>query len=107
MKRYGSVIKVKSEKLEEYKALHANPWADIVKKISECNITNYSIYYGGGYLFSYYEYVGNDYETDMKKMSNDKVTQEWWKLTDPCQERVEFGSEKDWWTTMEEVFHLN
>ncbi len=107
MKRYGSVIKVKKEKLDEYKELHANAWPDVLKKIAEVNITNYSIFYGGGYLFSYYEYTGSDYAGDMKKMADDPVTQEWWKLTDPCQEKVEFAGEKDWWTVMEEVFHTN
>ena len=37
--------------------------------IQECNIRNYSIYYRDGYLFSYYEYVGDDYEADMAKMA--------------------------------------
>ncbi len=107
MKRYGSVIKVKKEKLDEYKKLHADAWPDVLKKISEVNITNYSIYFGGGYLFSYYEYTGTDYQADMQKMADDPVTQEWWKLTDPCQEKVEFAGPNDWWTIMEEVFHVD
>ncbi len=42
--RYGSVIGLKPEKLEEYKELHANVWPGVLKKIKECNIRNYSIY---------------------------------------------------------------
>ena len=85
MKRYGQVIKVKPEYLEKYKALHANPWPEVNRMIQECNIRNYSIYYRDGYLFSYYEYVGDDYEADMAKMAADPKTREWWKETDPCQ----------------------
>lgn len=50
MKRYGSVIKVKSEKLKEYKLLHANVWPDVLKMITACNIRNYSIYYKLDYI---------------------------------------------------------
>ncbi|WP_369678555.1 L-rhamnose mutarotase [Sodalis-like endosymbiont of Proechinophthirus fluctus] len=35
--------------------------------IKECNIANYSIYFKNGYLFSYYEYYGYNYQDDMKK----------------------------------------
>ena len=66
-----------------------------------------SIYYKDGYLFSYFEYVGNDFEADMKKMSDDSLTQEWWKLTDPCQIPLETRKEGEWWATMEEIFHLD
>ena len=105
--RYGSVIKVKPEKLAEYKELHANPWPGVNKMIRECNIRNYSIYYRDGYLFSYFEYTGTDFEADMLKMAADSLTREWWKLTDPCQEPVESAGEGVWWADMEEVYHLD
>ena len=38
MKRYGMVIKVRPEKLEEYKRLHAKVWPAVLRTISECNI---------------------------------------------------------------------
>jgi L-rhamnose mutarotase len=101
------VIKVKPEKLEEYKKLHQNVWPGVLKTIKECNIRNYSIFYKDGYLFSYYEYVGDNYEEDMKKMAQDPVTQEWWKLCKPCQEPLETRKEGEWWAEMEEVFHVD
>lgn len=107
MKRYGMVIKVKPEKLEEYKKLHQNVWPGVLKTIKECNIRNYTIFYKDGYLFSYYEYVGDNYEEDMKKMAQDPVTQEWWKLCKPCQEPLETRKEGEWWAEMEEVFHVD
>lgn len=107
VRRFGQVIRVKEEYLEKYKALHANPWKEINEKIKECNIENYSIYYRDGYLFSYYEYVGDNYEADMKKMADDPKTQKWWKETDPCQEPVPSAKEGEWWGEMEEVYHLD
>ena len=105
--RYGWVIKVKPEKLDEYKALHADPWPGVNKMIRESNIRNYSIFYRDGYLFSYLEYTGKDFEADMNKMAEDSLTQAWWKLTDPCQEPVESAGEGVRWADMEEVYHLD
>jgi L-rhamnose mutarotase len=107
MKRYGMVIKVKSHKLDEYKELHAAAWPSVLDMIRECNIRNYTIFYRDGFLFSYFEYVGDDFEADMAKMAADPNTQEWWKLTDPCQEPLETCHEGEWWADMEEVFHTD
>ena len=107
MQRYGSVIKLKPEKLAEYKKLHANVWPEVLKMIRKCNIRNYTIYYRDGFLFSYFEYVGDDFATDMKKMAADPKTQEWWKLTDPCQEPLETRKPGEWWAGMEEFFHVD
>lgn len=107
MQRYGSVIKLKPEKLAEYKQLHANVWPEVLKMIRECNIRNYSIYFKDGFLFSYFEYQGNDFNGDMKKMAADPRTQAWWKLTDPCQEPLETRQPGEWWASMEEFFHAD
>ncbi len=107
MKRYGSVIKVKPEKLDEYKRLHADPWPGVLKMIESCNIHNYSIYLKDGFLFSYFEYTGEDYPADTAKMAADPLTREWWKLTDPCQEPLPTRREGEWWASMEEVFHCD
>ncbi len=105
MKRYGSVIKVRPEKLEEYKRLHAAVWPDVLKMIKDCNFDNYSIFYRDGYLFSYFEYTGTDLEADSAKMAADPVTQDWWSHCMPCQQPVETAKEGEWWADMEEVFH--
>ncbi|MDN5214994.1 L-rhamnose mutarotase [Fulvivirgaceae bacterium BMA12] len=105
VRRYGSVIKVKPEMLDRYKQLHANPWPGVLEQLSKSNIRNYSIYLKDNYLFSYFEYVGNDFESDMAKMAKDSITLEWWKQTDPCQEPLENRAEGEWWAMMEEVFH--
>ena len=107
MQRYGSVIKLKPEKLEEYKKLHANAWPSVLDMIHLCNIRNYSIYYRDGFLFSYFEYHGDDFAADMQKMADDPNTQAWWKLTDPCQQPLETCQPGEKWAPMEEFFHLD
>jgi L-rhamnose mutarotase len=108
--RYGSVIGLKADQIDRYKELHANAWPEVLKMISDCNIRNYSIYLhqlddDRYYLFSYFEYVGEDFDADMARMAADPMTKKWWKETDPCQFAVKHRAEGEWWASMEEVFH--
>lgn len=107
VKRFGQVIRVKAEKFEEYKKYHAAVWPEVLEKIKECNIRNYSIYHKDGFLFAYLEYTGDDFEADMKKMADHKKTQEWWEVMEPMQQPLETREEGEWWANMEEVFHLD
>ncbi|MDR2675460.1 MAG: L-rhamnose mutarotase [Opitutaceae bacterium] len=105
MKRYGSIIKVAPGKLEEYKKLHAAAWPGVLRMISACNIRNYSIYHKDGWLFSYFEYAGDNYEADMAKMAADHETQRWWAVCKPCHDPLPTRKEGEWWAEMEELFH--
>ncbi len=112
MKRYGMVIGLKEENLDEYKTLHAEVWPDVLKMITACNIRNYSIYLrkideAGYYLFSYFEYIGEDFDADMARMAADPTTQKWWEVCMPCQRQLETAGEGEWWADMQEVFHLD
>lgn len=107
MKRFGQVIKLKPDKIEEYKELHRNVWPEIKTLIQECNIKNYSIFFKDNTLFAYFEYVGTDYEKDMEKMANDSVNQKWWSVCKPCQMPLETANKGEWWADMEEVFYLD
>ena len=44
MKRYGSIIGLRPDKIEEYKRLHAAVWPEILSNIKECHMSNYSIF---------------------------------------------------------------
>jgi L-rhamnose mutarotase len=108
--RYGKVIGVKAEKLEEYRRLHANVWPEVYAMMVRCNMRNFSLYLrqlpdGKHYLFMYFEYVGNDYDGDMKQLAADPTTQRWWTFTEPCQEPLANRNPGEWWSEMEEVCH--
>ena len=107
MERMGMVIGLKSEHIDEYRRLHAETWPEILAKISECNITNFSIYLKEpeNLLFGYWEYVGTDFAADAAKMAADPKTQEWWKICMPMQDPLETRKEGEWWAMMDEVFH--
>ena len=101
--RCGWVVEIKADMIERYKLLHSNAWTQINHQIKECNIHDYSIFLtpclnGKHYLFGNYTYAGHDLKQDLAKMSEDPCTQEWWKLTGPCQ----VGE----WQPLEEVYYL-
>ena len=105
MKRYGQVIRLKDGVLDSYRKHHAAVWPGILAKITACNIRNYSIYHKDGFLFAYFEYVGQDFDGDMAKMAADPLTQKWWALMKPMQQPLKTRAEGEWWANMEEVFH--
>lgn len=107
MQRFGQIIKVKPEHFEEYKKYHAAVWPEILEKIKDCNIQNYSIFHKDGLLFAYMEYTGTDFDVDMARMAADPKTQEWWSIMEPMQQPVENRKEGEWWSNMEEVFHTD
>ncbi|WP_343571033.1 L-rhamnose mutarotase [Sphingobacterium sp.] len=108
--RYASITGLKAEKVAYYKKLHAKVWPTVLRKIKACHIRNYSIFLkeidGKFFLFSYFEYVGQNFKLDMQKMASDPETQRWWKETDPCQQPLSDAQEKgEIWSGMAEVFH--
>ena len=110
MKRYGWVIGLKAEELEEYKRLHANVWQNVLRMIKACHIQNYSIYlrqlpYGNHYLFNCLEYTGKDFTADMAKIAADPTTQKLWSVCIPCQQPLRDRKKGELWAEMEEVFH--
>ena len=109
MQRMGWVIGLKPEKIDEYKKLHSAVWPSVLEMIAKCNIRNYTIYLREpeNLLFGSFEYHGEDFEADAKKMADDPQTQKWWSLTEPCQEGLESRKQGEWWAPMEEVFHCD
>lgn len=110
MQRFGSVIELESDKIDEYKRLHAAVWPSVLQLIHEAGIRNYSIFLrklpdGRHYLFSYFEYIGSDAPADFARMAADSETQRWWTLCEPCQIPLTGRAEGEWWAGMEEVFH--
>ncbi len=107
MQRYGMTIHLKPGTEARYKLYHSAVWPEVLAKISECNIRNYSIFFKDGILFSYFEYIGEDFSADMAEMAADPKTQEWWAIMGPMQQPVENRVEGEWWAGMEEIFHYD
>jgi L-rhamnose mutarotase len=105
----GMMIRIRPEKIAEYKHLHAETWPGVLAQIADSNIRNFTIFLREpeNVLFGTFEYHGTDFEADMARMAADPATQEWWALTDPCQERLASAKPGEQWSFMEEVFHCD
>ena len=109
MQRMGQCIGLKAGAIAEYRRIHAEVWPEVLAVIKEANISNYSIYLREpeNLLFAYWEYHGDDFAADAARMAASPVMQKWWNLCDPMQEPLSTRDEGEWWTRMEEVFHLD
>ena len=100
VKRVGMVVKVKKDKVEEYKKLHADNNPGVRPLLTKYGMRNFSIYLvqladGEWYEFGYYEYWGNDFEADMKKLDNEPENIKWLETCDPIQEGI-LPDQKGW-----------
>ena len=105
--RFGQLLGLRPEKLDEYKRYHASIWPEIARAIREAGIRNYSIYHFRGQLFAYFEYTGpeGEYEARMKTLAKAPRMREWWDVMEPMQVPLEGRKPGTWWTEMDEVFH--
>lgn len=109
-RRFHAVTGLRPEKADYYYKLHAATWPGVLRMIEKANIRNFSIAVkeidGKPYLLSYYEYVGDDYEADMKMIAADPETQRWWKETEPCQLPLPDAAARGLiWSDAREVFY--
>ncbi|MDQ0595788.1 L-rhamnose mutarotase [Streptomyces canus] len=107
MKRIAQTIRLRPERREEYLTLHAVVWPGVEAALHRANVRNYTIFRHHDVLFAYFEYHGDDFEADMAAIAADPVTQEWWKLTDPCQEPWPDRKPGNYWTDLPEIWHLD
>lgn len=105
LRRYGMMLRVRPERFEEYKRLHVAVWPGVLARISASKIRNYSIFHRDNWLFSYFEYLGDDFDADMRLMAADLETRRWWAIMEPMQDPLPDREPGAWWARMEEVFH--
>jgi len=106
-RRFGQIIRLKSEGRDQYVQLHQNVWPGVLKMISDCHIVNYSIYLKDNILFAGFEYEGDNYDADMRKMADHEETQRWWDVVKPLMEPLVTVGPQEFWANMEEIFHLD
>lgn len=107
MRRVASIIGLPAEHAEEYERLHAEVWPAVLAQIARSHIRNYSIFRHGETLFSYFEYVGEDFAADMAAMAADPETRRWWAVCEPLQRPLADRADGEWWKTIPEVFHTD
>ena len=107
VQRFGMACRMRPEKRTEYLELHGGVWPGVETTITACGIRNFSIFVIDDVLFGYFEYVGEDFDADQRKMAADPVTQHWWSLTAPCQVPLTGDATAPNWQMLDEVWHLD
>ena len=107
MKRVGFVLKVKAEKIEEYKIHHKNVWPQMLDALRRTGWHNYSLFMqDNGTLFGYFE-TPESFQTALDGMAKEEINAKWQKFMSPYFESLETCQPDTSMEELEEVFHLD
>ena len=107
MNRIGFLLKVKEDKLEEYKKIHENVWPEMLEALKRTGWHNYSLFMReDGMLFGYFETPG-DLQTALNEMGKEEINTKWQEMMAPYFESVSGGRADEILVALEEVFHMD
>jgi len=110
MKTYAMTLNLANDvnKIKKYMKYHQAVWPEVERSLKSIGITRMKIFLKGRRLFMYLETIDNfNPETDFPKyLENDPKCKEWDSIMCKFQEKVPEANEKEWWTTMDEVYNL-
>lgn len=105
MKRVCFLLKVRRDRLVEYKERHANVWPEMLTSLREAGWHNYSIFLrDDGLLIGYLETT--DFDHARSRMKQFPINERWQKQMAPFFESIDGGRPDDNMIQLEEVFHL-
>ena len=100
------LLKVRKEKLDEYKARHANVWPEMLDALRETGWRNYSLFLKpDGLLVGYLE--TDDFAKCTAGMKDRPVNARWQAEMAPFFESLSGAGADDSMFPLEEVFHLD
>ena len=106
MQRIGFVLKVKSERLEEYKARHKEVWPEMLAALRKTGWQNYSLFLQeDGLLFGYLETP--DFEKALAGMAEKDINARWQAEMAPFFESLDGRRPDEGMLQLKEVFHLD
>ncbi|MEM9777236.1 MAG: L-rhamnose mutarotase [Chloroflexota bacterium] len=107
MNRIGFQLKVKAEKIEEYKKHHEAVWPEMLEALSRTGWHNYSIFMrDDGLLFGYFE-TPYDFQTVLDAMDKEEINTKWQDFMSPYFEAPEGAHADKMMVELTEVFHLD
>ncbi len=100
------LLRVRQEKIDEYKARHAKVWPDMLKALRESGWRNYSLFLRpDGLVVGYVE--AEDFEKCRAGMKDHPVNARWQAEMAPLFESLNGDAVDDTMFPLEEVFHLD
>jgi L-rhamnose mutarotase len=106
MTRVCFLLKVRTEKLDEYRRRHQQVWPEMLDALRATGWHNYSLFLRpDGLLVGYLETP--DFEQARARMQDHPVNARWQAEMAPFFESLEQGAADTSMTPLEEVFHLD
>ena len=107
IKRVGFQLKVKQDRLDEYKEHHKGVWPDMLDALRRSGWHNYSLFMrDDGTMFGYFE-AEDSFAASLEGMDKEEVNQRWQDLMSDFFEIPEGAHPDEMMIELEEVFHLN
>jgi L-rhamnose mutarotase len=106
MQRVAFLLKVRSDRLDEYKARHREVWPEMLDALRSRGWRNYSLFLReDGLLVGYLE--TEDFEKARAEMSQTEVNARWQKEMAPFFESLDGRRPDEGMLPLDEVFHLD
>ena len=107
MKRIGFLLKVKEDRLEEYKKHHEAVWPDMLAALQRTGWHNYSLFMRpDGLLFGYFE-TPDSFQAALEGMAREEINAKWQEFMAPYFEGMGSQHADEMMVELEEVFHLD
>lgn len=107
MKRVGFILKVKQEKIEEYKQHHKTVWPEMLDALRRTGWHNYSLFIReDGLLFGYFE-AEESFQASLAGMAKEDINARWQDFMAPYFENLEGTHADESMVELVEVFHLD
>jgi len=107
MKRVGFLLKVRQDKIEEYKKHHEAVWPEMLDALRRTGWRNYSLFMrDDGLLFGYFE-TPDSFQAAQAGMSQEEINAKWQALMSPYFENLGGRHPDESMVELDEVFHLD
>ncbi|MCB0018596.1 MAG: L-rhamnose mutarotase [Anaerolineales bacterium] len=107
MKRVGFILKVKEDRIEEYKKHHEAVWPEMLAALSKHGWHNYSLFMlPDGTLFGYFE-TPDSFQAALDGMAGEAINDKWQDFMSPFFEAPAGAHADEMMVEIQEVFHLD
>lgn len=111
MKRVGFVLKVRQDRLDEYKQHHQHAWPEMLQALRDAGWHNYSLFVrDDGLLFGYFE-APDSLQAAQARIDKTDVNTRWQEFMAPYFEPPTPGGDPtrpdEMFLELDEIFHLD
>ena len=107
MRRVGFILKVRQDKLAEYKEHHKRVWPEMLAALRRTGWHNYSLFLrDDGLLFGYFE-TPESFQAALAGMAKEEINAKWQEFMAPYFENLSGAHADESMIQLEEVFHLD